>query len=243
MNLILLQPSSLSSDETLTIDGRQAEHIRKHLKKEVGHTFRVGIVNGPEGTATIHSIQGGRIFASCTWTLDHPRHPPMDLLLALPRPKVMKRLWAQLAALGVGHIYLTNAWKVEPFYFDSHVLDSETYEPLLVEGLQQAHDTFMPTVSIHRRFGILMEEGLPDIRRWVAHPGDGRPDGTPLPIEPRSRHLLAIGPEGGWTDQEVETLQNHAFDPFSLGPRILRSDTACIAAMALLHGQLRRAST
>lgn len=242
MNLILLQPYSLSCDQTITLCGRQAEHVRKHLKKDVGHTFRVGIVNGPIGTATVNSIQGGQVSASCTWTLDHPQHPPIDLLLALPRPKVMKRLWAQLAALGVGHIYLTNAWKVERFYFDSHVLDPATYEPLLIEGLQQANDTFMPTVSIHRRFGTLVEAGLPDIRRWVAHPGEDHPDGTVSPIAPGSRHLLAIGPEGGWTDHEVETLHTHAFHPLALGPRILRSDTACIAAITLLHSHLRQGS-
>ncbi len=86
--------------------------------------------------------------------------PAVDVLLALPRPKVLRRLWAQLAALGVGRIMLTNASRVERNYFDTHVLEAATYRPLLIEGLQQARDTRLPVVSVHRRFRILIEADL-----------------------------------------------------------------------------------
>ena len=72
----------------------------------------------------------------------------------------MQRLWAQLAALGVGRIILTNAARVERDYFDTHVLTAACYRPLLVEGLQQARDTRVPLVSIHRQFKILVEDHL-----------------------------------------------------------------------------------
>jgi len=77
----------------------------------------------------------------CELEAEIPPRPRVDLLLAVPRPKVMRRLWAQIAALGVGQIVLTNAEKVERNYFDTHILTPETYRPLLIEGLQQARDT------------------------------------------------------------------------------------------------------
>src|SRR5688500_19330680 len=96
----------------------------------------------------------------CAFEAAPAPRPPVDLLLALPRPKVMRRLWAQLAALGVGRILLTNAARVERNYFDTHVLTSDCYRPLLVEGLQQARDTRLPVVSIHRQLKILVEDHL-----------------------------------------------------------------------------------
>ena len=94
-----------------------------------------------------------------------PSRPPVDLLLALPRPKVLRRLWAQIAALGVGRIILTNAARVERNYFDTHVLSAACYQPLLIEGLQQARDTRLPAVTVHRQFKVLLEDELDSLSR------------------------------------------------------------------------------
>ena len=78
-----------------------------------------------------------------------------------------------------------------------------------------------------------------DAARLVAHPGSHR---SLLAIAREShgrRVLLAIGPEGGWNDFELDLLTRHGFDVVSMGPRILRTDTACIALLALLHEALR----
>ena len=72
----------------------------------------------------------------------------------------MRRLWAQIAALGVGRIILTNAERVERDYFGAHIVSAETYRPLLIEGLQQARDTRLPIVSVHKRFKVLIEDEM-----------------------------------------------------------------------------------
>src|SRR5205085_9536812 len=124
------------------------------------HEVRIGLVNGPVGIGTVRSIDDGRVELHATLNSPVPEHPRIDLLLALPRPKVMRRLWAQLAAMGVGQIILTNAERVERHYFDTHVLNEAHYRSLLIEGLQQARDTRLPVVSIHRQFKILVEDRL-----------------------------------------------------------------------------------
>ena len=197
--------------------------------------------------ARVIAVDDGNVTVACEFDTRIPDRPPVDLLLALPRPKVMRRLWAQLAALGVGRIILTNAGRVERNYFDTHVLTEPCYRPLLIEGLQQARDTRVPLVTIHRQFRKLVEDEIDTLSdadiRLMAHPDPGGSEvivsGTPL-IQGRRRALLAVGPEGGWNDFERELLRSHRFDTVALGPRTLRTDTACVALLALVHQALGR---
>jgi RsmE family RNA methyltransferase len=154
----------------------------------------------------------------------------------------LRRLWAQVAALGVGQIILTNAERVERNYFDTHVLTEACYRPLLIEGLQQARDTWLPVVSVHKQFRVLIEDDLPalfpDGLRLVAHPGRGSTNASLRTTGMNQRVLLAVGPEGGWNEFELRLLAAHGFHPFDMGGRTLRTDTACIALLALVHSAL-----
>ena len=127
----------------------------------------------------------------------------------------MRRLWAQIAALGVGRIVLTNAERVERNYFDTHVLAPACYRPLLVEGLQQARDTRLPEVSIHRRFRALVEDGLHRLfgagLRVVADPAASTSTGAVVREHGEGRVPAAVGPEGGWNPYETALLEEHGF--------------------------------
>lgn len=244
MNLILCESNEARTDGTITLTGARAAHVRGVLRARPGDTVRIGFVDGPTGHGEVLALDDERVVLRCELDAPVPAPPAVDLLLALPRPKVLRRLWAQFAALGVGRIILTNASRVERHYFDTHVLEESTYRPLLIEGLQQAGDTRLPRVSIHRQFRILIEDELEprssDELRLVAHPGVDRSLTTITRDPHRRRVLLAIGPEGGWNAFELELLKRHGFDAISLGARILRTDTACIALLALLHETLLR---
>lgn len=236
MNLILLEPSEIGGDGTATIDGTRAAHIAQVLHGAPGHAVRVGLVDGPLGTATIAALSDGGVTLACRFEAAPPPPPAVDLLLALPRPKVLRRLWAQLAALGVRRILLTNAERVERNYFDTHVLDEPVYRPLLIEGLQQARDTHVPRVSVHRQLKVLVEDHLdglcPSTTRLVAdHRATASLADAGRPRAPGGL-LLAVGPEGGWNDFELALLQRHGFTAVGMGPRTLRVDTACIALLA-----------
>jgi 16S rRNA (uracil1498-N3)-methyltransferase len=255
MNLILCERDEVEGDAIVRLTDGRATHVRKVLRASVGDSLQIGIVDGPKGRGEVVAIDDGCVTLQGAFDVAAPPRPAVDLLLALPRPKVLHRLWAQFAALGVDRIILTNAARVERHYFDTHVLDESTFRPLLIEGLQQACDTRLPRVSIHRQFRILIEDDLDalsdDGMRLVAHPHAQSPltsivsaartstaSAVPTPTAPR-RALLAIGPEGGWNAFELALLERHRFQPIGMGPRILRSDTACIALLALLHDALR----
>jgi RsmE family RNA methyltransferase len=242
MNLILCEPGEVDAGGVVTLTGGRAAHVIGVLRAMPGDTVRVGVVDGPRGRGEVLAIDGGRAVLRLALEQEPPPRPAIDLVLALPRPKVLRRLWAPLAALGVGHIRLTNAERVERDYFDAHVVGEATYRPLLIEGLQQAADTRLPRVSIHRRFRPLVEDELgpanPRERRLVAHPGAPSPLGLP-DLAGAPRVLLAIGPEGGWNAFELDLLARHGFETVGLGPRILRTDTACVALLAVV-GEARR---
>jgi len=244
VNLVIVEPRELGASGELILSGTRATHLINVLKVAPGAEVRVGVLEGPCGLGVVTSIAGATIELRCAFETRLPPRPCVDLLLALPRPKVMRRLWAQIAALGVGRIILTNAGRVERDYFDTHLLTPDGYRPLLIEGLQQARDTRLPSVSIHRRFRVLIEDELDglcgDGFRLVADPAAVSSIGVVLQARGEGRVLLAIGPEGGWNDFEVRLLQAHGFHSVGLGPRTLRTDTACIALLALVHDAIHQ---
>ncbi len=236
MNRILFNADELDADGHATFGGVRAEHVLTILHGEVGQTLKTGVVDGLTGTGVIERIEGEKVTVKCVHDREAP--PPwIDLVLAPPRPRAMKRLLPQLAAMGVGRIVLVGAAKVEKAFWGAQLLKEAIYRPLLVDGLMQAGTTALPTIQIERVFGRWLDGdrfeeqfgGQKD--RIVAHPDALATNRGPLVA---GRPVLAIGPEGGWTDDEVTRLEAHGFRRMSLGPRILRTDTAAIALLARL---------
>lgn len=245
MNLILFESGEVDAAGGVRLAGPRARHLRGVLKVTRGQRLRVGILDGPFGHAEVLAAEDDWVFLRCAFDSLAPPRPPVDVLLAVPRPKVLRRLWAQLAALGVGRILLTNAERVERNYFDTHLLAPDGYRPLLIEGLQQARDTHLPVVSVHRRFRVLVEDELDALAggacRLVADPSASMTPAAALADGGGDRVLLAIGPEGGWNRFELTLLEGHGFRAVGMGPRTLRTDTASIALLALAHDALRDA--
>lgn len=207
----------------------------------------------------------------------------IDLLLAVPRPKVLKRLWAPLASLGVGAVYLTNAARVEKCYFDASSVAAETVQRELIRGLEQSGDVFVPRVTLVKRFPAVLDaigvtgrdpkresvraltasleddenekalfpkaDGRQSRRRraddvdaplmLVAQPGSAvtlrralRGAGADAWGYGPKRVVLAIGPEGGWSDHELSVLTEGGFQEVALGNRTLATDVACVALVA-----------
>jgi len=242
LNRILLKTGEVDASGRVQLSGPRARHVIDVLHGRVGQNIRVGVIDGPVGEGIIEEMNKSAVVMTCRLGSEIPDPPGVGLLLALPRPKVMKRLWAPLASLGLGHIVLTNAAKVERNYFDTKWLSEEHYRPLLIDGLMQSGDTRLPHVTVCRRFKVFVEDELDQVfagySRFVCHPG-GRSAVDSLSSGKPGRLLLAVGPEGGWTEFELDLLKAHGFDSISLGRRVLRSDTACIAVLGLVHAVLR----
>lgn len=251
MNRILFDKEEISPDDTAVFSGVRAEHVLSVLHGHIGQTLKTGVIDGLIGTSLIERIDPlppnpetglpqGRITVRCTHDAA-PLPPWIDVILAPPRPRAFKRLIPQLAALGVRRIVLIGAEKTEKAFWGAQVLKPQLYRPLFIDGLMQAGTTALPTLTIEKSFRRYAVNGrlaadFPTPHRIAAHPGAdhsllsfGNPAQDGLPV-------LAVGPEGGWTDGELEILESLSFRRYSLGPRILRTDTALIALLARLMG-------
>ena len=243
MNRILFEKDEIV-DGIATFGGERAEHVMNVLHGEVGQILKTGEIGGFIGTGVItgitcppSSVSSPEITVACSHDKRSLR-PWVDLILAPPRPRVMKRLLPQLATMGVERIFLVGAKKVEKDFWGATLLKPENYRPLLIDGLMQAGTSILPPLETRRNFRKFVKEELdtlwPEAKRIVAHPYDGN---RTIEQPERSNNraiLLAVGPEGGWTDEEVTLLEEHGFARYSLGSRILRTDTATIALLAQL---------
>lgn len=238
MNILLAAPEEIDHDR-LVVEGRRADHLVKILGVKEGDTLRVGIVNGARGTARVESLQPKHPRkVELRVSLNDSTHirPRIDLVLALPRPIMTRRILSQLTSLGTEHFYLIHAKRVEKSFWDASLLNEKSYSEHLRSGLEQAMDTILPKVSFYRKFKPFVEDILPQLRNQyshalLAHPGDGLSLGEAIGKE-ADRILLIVGPEGGWLDYEIAQFIQQGCQPVTLGERILRVDTAAIALHA-----------
>lgn len=232
MNLLLFDPAELTGD-TLTLADRRAHHLRTVLGVRIGDSVRAGEVGGRTGSAQILADEGSAY--TLRVTLDGPPSQPLevDLVLAVPRPKVITRTLEIAASFAVRSIDLTNAWKVDKAYLRSPRLDPQALALAARFGAEQGATTHIPQITVHDRLMALLDAKFPAPGglRLIAHPGAPPLERAITRSEPTT---LAIGPEGGWIDREVETFVARGFTPVSLGAPILRVEAAVASALGQL---------
>jgi RsmE family RNA methyltransferase len=251
VNLLLLDDHDFTADGTVLLTGRRLRHAREVLQAAQGDVLRVGRLHGKLGTGEILFLDDRELRLRVQLGAPPPPRAGVDVLLAMPRPKALKRLLPAVASLGVDRVVLVNAARVEKSYFGSGVLEPDFVRKLLTLGLEQARDTVPPQVMIRDRFRPFVEDELEALvdgaaHRWLAHPpapGDASSLSSPRAHE---RVVLAVGPEGGWVPFEVQLLEARGFRSFTLGQRILRVETAVpflLGQIALLRACAAAEST
>jgi len=239
MNLILFEAEELQGS-SLVLTGRRAIHIRKVLRAKTGDTLRVGMLNGNTGTGNVYSIDKKKVELEVSLPLMQPAKSGIHLILALPRPIMLKRILKQGTALGVETFHLIRSKRVEKSFFQSNVLEPEKIKVLLLQGLEQAMATRLPKVNIHYHFRPFAEDFIPELpqeNRLLAHPGSENSLASVLKKQDfyQKQTVLAIGPEGGWNDFEVSMFRDQNFHVFSMGTKILPVDTAVVSLLAQLQ--------
>lgn len=233
MNLILLFPEDFKQGQNrVSLQGRRLEHVTNIHRASAGDRLCVGLLNGQIGTGTVNRLDSELMEMDVL--LDTAPPPPLELtlLLALPRPIVLKRVLLAAASMGVKRIFLHHSQRVEKSYWNSPALDHEKVMEQLILGLEQSRDTILPEVFLRRKFKPFVEDELPYLIKGtlplVAHPDSSEPcpRGVCCPV------TLAIGPEGGYVPYEIEMLEKCGFKAVNLGERILRVETAVTALLS-----------
>lgn len=234
MNLLLLRPEDFVGGDIATVNDSRVRHIKRVLRAAVGDQLRCGLLGGDTGKAEIIQLNDSTVSLRVALTTPPPAKLPLTLLLALPRPKMARRTLRAATELGVSSIILLNSQRVEQSYWNSPLVDAAHLEAAMLEGLEQSGDTMLPRLSRARGFKPYVEDQLPgellNKKGLLAHPYSS----TQVPDTDHRHCLLAIGPEGGFIPYEMEKLEAAGLQSFSLGPRILKVETAVSAIIGRL---------
>lgn len=232
MNILILYPDCFFSPDLARVKGRQLTHIHNVLKCGTGDTLEIGLINGLIGTAEIININAEEATLRCHLYKEPPTPLPVTLILALPRPKMMRRIIQTAASMGVKELYLINSYKVDKSYWSTPWLNDESLHDNLMLGLEQAKDTRLPVIHQRKLFKPFVEDELEAVSgssaKFIAHPGSSQP----CPVDIVSQTTLVIGPEGGFTDYEVNKIKEIGFTSINMGRRIFRVETAIPALLA-----------
>ena len=234
MNLLLLEEADFIAADRVILRDRRLTHMQEVHRSQVGDSLRVGRIGGLMGSAELLRLDTTEAELRVTLDQPPPSKLPLTMVLALPRPKMLRRVFQTVAAMGVPRIILVNSYRVEKSFWQTPFLEPDAIREQLILGLEQARDSVLPEIMIEKRFKPFVEDRLPAITEGtlglVGHPGNY----PPCPRGLNEPVTLAIGPEGGWIPYEIDLLAKAGLQPVQLGERILRVETAVTALLARL---------
>jgi 16S rRNA (uracil1498-N3)-methyltransferase len=236
VNLVLFAHNE--TDQPLARSDRRALHILDVLRRQTGESFDGGLVNGPRGKATVVRIGADVIELSWVWESASPPPEPVTVIVGLTRPQTARDILRDATTLGVGALHFVQTEKSDPNYAQSTLWSSGDWRRHVLAGAEQAFSTRIPEVYFGRPLAptvvaLSADATLVALDNYEAT----APLGT-LPISANARVVLAIGGERGWSAGDRQTLRDHRFTLASLGPRVLRTETAVVAALALTRSQM-----
>lgn len=225
MNIVLLDPRQTEFEVWSISAKRQLEHLHRHLEFKVGDTLKVGIQNGKRYLTEVMEVSETAVRLKPLHEESVPAKLPVTLIVAMPRPKVLRRLIMDSVTIGVEKIVLLHSYRVDKSYWQTPFL--QQIDQYVTLGLEQAGDTVAPKIEIYKRFKPFVEDVLPtwitpEKPAYVAHPYVD----ISMPNAITHACTLLIGPEGGFIPYEIELLEQNGCQAVSLGNRILRTETA-----------------
>jgi len=239
LNLLLFAPDELAAP--LPRGDARAVHLLEVLRRLAGDSFDAGLVDGPRGKGTLVAIGPDPLTLTFTWGAPPPPLAPITLIVGLPRPQTARKILHDATTLGVAAMHFVVTEKGEPGYAQSPLWHTGEWRRHLLAGAAQAFCTRLPAVTYGQalpatlaalpaattRLALDNYEATSSLGAALALPGDR----TPASV------ALALGPERGWSASDRDDLRTAGFTLVHLGPRVLRVETATLAAVAIVKAQ------
>ncbi|MFA5852019.1 MAG: RsmE family RNA methyltransferase [Spirochaetales bacterium] len=242
MNIVFLKESEIGA--LIAPNDRRREHIARILKKKTGDFIAAGCSDGTLGQARIESLSQDGLVLSYQPSSQAPSLRPIRLLMGFPRPIQAGRILKDLTSLGIAELWFALSDLGEKSYAESTFFRNKEFENHLIEGAEQAGNPRLPEIlsfwTMDRACDAL------DARELKAGAASPRFMFHPDPSLPRIVDLrdfdppvtLAIGSERGWTKRELDLMDAHGFKACFLGDRILKTETAALAAVSIVASRL-----
>ena len=232
MNHLLLFNEDVAEENVALVKGRRFLHMRDVLGNSCGETIKIGLCNSKMGIGIITSMDESSARIEFALEDDPPPKIPVTLVLALCRPKSLKRALFYAVSMGVREIHIIRSYRVDKSYFSSPVLGEESIREIALLALEQCRDTVLPEVKIHRLFKPFVQDDLPAIssgkRKILCHPYSDKN----VPASVKNESVAVIGPDGGFIQYEIDMFNEYGFESLSLGGRILRTENAVAAFLS-----------
>ncbi len=241
MNLILFEPAE--TERPLPRSDPRAMHLLDVLRRREGDTFDAGLIDGPRGKGTVVTIDVDALALSFAWGAEPPALDPITLIVGLPRPQTARKILHEATTLGVTAMHFVATEKCEASYAHSTLWSSGEWRRHLVAGAEQAFDTRLPQVTWSRSLAEVVAALPPTATRLALDHYEAATAlsqchlmGDIAPPTPGDA-VLAFGPERGWSDRDRTLLRANGFTLVHLGSRVLRTETAVVAAIALIKAR------
>jgi 16S rRNA (uracil1498-N3)-methyltransferase len=247
---------------TATLTGDQATHLARVLRATPGQIYDI-VANGFLHRAEITTVSEQKVDFLLHEELSSDAALPLHLLLAVFKFDHMEWAIEKATELGIARITPILARRTEKHLAQAAHKRAERWRRIALEASKQSRRTDTPDIADPTALKSALEQEKsttrillseteqtttltaalensgPGTKDRVPHPSQSHRDGWDVNSSPiRITHAIAIGPEGGWSPEEISLFAQHAWQPVTLGPRILRAETAAIAAIAIASTHL-----
>jgi RsmE family RNA methyltransferase len=231
VNLVLFEQDELA--RPLPAGDPRARHVLDVLRRTAGGTFDCGLVDGPRGQASIAHVDPAGLHLDFTWAATPPDLPAIWLLIGLPRPQTARKILVEATTLGARHLIFFATDRSEPSYAGSRLWTSGEVRRHLIAGAAQAFCTRLPQVFLEPDLARALPHLPPEAARVALDNYESTRSLSAVGL-PAGPAVLAVGGERGWSGPERIALRAAGFELVDLGPRVLRTETACSAGLTLL---------
>jgi RsmE family RNA methyltransferase len=246
LNIILFSPAEVQLP--LSRSDPRARHILDVLRRQPGDTFDAGLIDGPRGKGTVVAADRTKLKLTFAWSGPPPPLSPIHLILGLPRPATARDVLREATSLGVAALHFVRTDKGEPSYATSSLWADESWRDCVLAGAAQAFCTRLPAVT----HGNSLADAIAALPAQPPAGSTGQQrnlrlalDNYESPAALATTDLtgadsvaLALGAERGWSAGERDLLRARGFTFVHLGARVLRTETACVAAISLVKARL-----
>jgi RsmE family RNA methyltransferase len=235
VNLVLFEASELHYP--LARSDRRVRHILDVLRRPVGAPFDAGVINGPRGQATLLALGPEAVTFAFTPLVPALPRSPITLIIGLPRPQTARDILRDATTLGADAIHFVRLEKSERSYAQSSLWHSGEWRRHLIAGAEQAFATGLPEVTHDQSLTTVLATLAMGGRRLALDNYEAT-ESLGAPRAAATQVVLAIGGERGWSTNERGQFRAHGFQLVHLGTRVLRTETAVTAGLAIIQTQL-----
>lgn len=223
---------------TITIQGQDARHISRVLRLSPGAEIVVAGAGGQACRATITAVGSDTVSATVGEAIAQQHEPPIEVWLAqgLPKSDKMEYIIQKAVEIGAaGVIPMAVDFSTVRYDETKKTARRERWQKIAQEAAKQCGRDLVPTVAPVRSLAEVLDQAGPDTQVIMLYEGEAAKGLREVLADcPARSYLLIVGPEGGFSPAEAGLCREKGACIVTLGPRILRTETAALAALAIV---------